>query len=88
MLLPQHYDQRTELQLFLGIQTETSFILQQPLLWKKLEAETQIFFLRILYIIHCLACRLRELKVNYTNTSRMKQLLNSSSLFKIFHLEY
>ena len=78
----------------LCIQTEASFILQQPLLWKKLEAETQIFFLRILYIIEpwplavCLACRLRELKANYTNTSRMKQLLNSSSLFNIFHLEY
>ena len=51
MLLPQHYDQRTELQLFLCIQTETDPSLCQPVLWKKLEAETQILFLRILYII-------------------------------------
>ena len=51
MLSPQHYDQRTELQLFLCIQTETGPRLRQPVLWKKLEAETQILFLRILYII-------------------------------------
>ena len=51
MLLQPHYDQRTELRLFLCIQTETGPRLSQPLLRKKLEAETQILFLRILYII-------------------------------------
>ena len=44
MLLPPHYDQRTELQLFLCIQTETGPSLCQPVLWKKLKAETQILF--------------------------------------------
>ena len=44
MLLPQNYDQRTQLQLFLCIQTETGPSLRQPVLWKKLEAETQILF--------------------------------------------
>ena len=62
MLLQPHYDQRTELRLFLCIQTETGPSLSQPLLRKKLEAETQILFLRILYIIIpwsvvvCLTC--------------------------------
>ena len=32
-------------------QTETGPRLCQPVLWKKLEAETQILFLRILYIV-------------------------------------
>ena len=73
---PPHNDQRTELQLFLCIQTEIGPRLCQPVLWKKLEAETQIVFLRILYIIIpwslALCLTYRWINSDITNTSRMK----------------
>ena len=86
LLLPPHYDQRTELQLFLCIQTETGPILCQPVLWKKLEAETQILFLRILYIIIpwsvviCLTCCWTNSGI--ASTSRMKLNFKTVRPFK------
>ena len=86
MLLQPHYDQRTELRLFLCIQTETGPSLSQPLLRKKLEAETQILFLRILYIIIpwsvvvCLTCCWTNSGI--ASTSRMKLNFKTVRPFK------
>ena len=86
MLLQPHYDQRTELRLFLCIQTETGPSLSQPLLRKKLEAETQILFLRILYIIIpwsvvvCLTCCWTNSGI--ASTSRMKLNFKTVCPFK------
>ena len=86
MLLQPHYDQRTELRLFLCIQTETGPSLSQPVLRKKLEAETQILFLRILYIIipwsvvACLTCCWTNSGI--ASTSRMKLNFKTVRPFK------
>ena len=86
MLLQPHYDQRTELRLFLCIQTETGPSLSQPVLRKKLEAETQILFLRILYIIIpwsvvvCLTCCWTNSGI--ASTSRMKLNFKTVRPFK------
>ena len=86
MLLQPHYDQRTELRLFLCIQTETGPSLSQPVLRKKLEAETQILFLRILYIIIpwsvvvCLTCFWTNSGI--ASTSRMKLNFKTVRPFK------
>ena len=86
LLLPPHYDQRTELQLFLCIQTETGPSLSQPVLRKKLDAETQILFLRILYIIIpwsvvvCLTCCWTNSGI--ASTSRMKLNFKTVRPFK------
>ena len=86
MLLQPHSDQRTELRLFLCIQTETGPSLSQPVLRKKLEAETQILFLRILYIIIpwsvvvCLTCCWTNSDI--TSTSRMKLNFKTVRPFK------
>ena len=86
MLLQPHYDQRTELRLFLCIQTETGPSLSQPVLRKKLEAETQILFLRILYIIIpwsvvvCLTCCWTNSGI--ASTSRMKFYFKTVRPFK------
>ena len=86
MLLQPHYDQRTELRLFLCIQTETGPSLSQPVLRKKLDAETQILFLRILYIIIpwsvvvCLTCCWTNSGI--ASTSRMKLNFKTVRPFK------